>query len=172
MKNSPEFAPQTERIRVQLVGHQHIAAPPEQVFPLMCAVREYEWVDGWDTDIIYTESGISEAGAIFRIPAPHSVVGGDISVITDYEPPHRFKAVAVGAHQVAIFEGHFSANNQGHTDIRWDACFTALDETGDRMLNDFDQAAWQANLKTVGEIGMSRVLAGNVYGYSPTKIDQ
>jgi hypothetical protein len=29
---------------------QHIEAPPEHVFPLLCPVGEEDWLDGWVTN--------------------------------------------------------------------------------------------------------------------------
>jgi len=40
-------------------------ASPEVVFPLLCPVREAEWVPGWRYRLIYSESGVAEAGCVF-----------------------------------------------------------------------------------------------------------
>ncbi|MGD1149416.1 MAG: SRPBCC family protein [Thermoanaerobaculaceae bacterium] len=45
---------------------QHIEAPPERVFPLLCPVRETEWLDGWSYEMIHSESGVAEDGCVFR----------------------------------------------------------------------------------------------------------
>ena len=42
-----------------------IGAPVEKVFPLLCPVREYEWIDGWSCRLVHSESGFAEKGAIF-----------------------------------------------------------------------------------------------------------
>jgi len=42
---------------------QIIHARPDVVFPLLCPVREAEWLDGWDYKMIYSESGVVEEGA-------------------------------------------------------------------------------------------------------------
>lgn len=39
---------------------------PERIFPLLCPVLEYDWVPGWECELVYTESGVAESGAVFR----------------------------------------------------------------------------------------------------------
>lgn len=47
---------------------QRIEAPPAEVFPLICPVREAEWLDGWGDvyELIYSESGLAEKNCVFR----------------------------------------------------------------------------------------------------------
>jgi hypothetical protein len=48
--------------RVTRTYLQKIQAPPEEVFPLLCPVRETEWVRGWDPIVVYSHSGLAEPG--------------------------------------------------------------------------------------------------------------
>lgn len=45
-------------------------APPDKVFPLLCPVREKEWLDGWEYEMVYSESGLVEEGCIFTTRNP------------------------------------------------------------------------------------------------------
>jgi hypothetical protein len=49
---------------------QTIDAPPDVVFPLLCPVRETEWLDGWEYTMIYSVSGLVEEGAVFTTSNP------------------------------------------------------------------------------------------------------
>ena len=40
-------------------------ATPEKVFPLLCPVREADWIPGWRHKLIYSESGVAELGCVF-----------------------------------------------------------------------------------------------------------
>lgn len=60
MKN-PKFKPR----RITRSYRQTINAPAPNVFPLLCPVREAEWLDGWQYRMIYSESGLVEEGAVF-----------------------------------------------------------------------------------------------------------
>ncbi len=41
-------------------------APPNQVFPLFTPTGEKLWVDGWDPEAVYPESGATEEGMVFK----------------------------------------------------------------------------------------------------------
>lgn len=49
---------------------QRIFAPAEKVFPLLCPVRETEWLEDFESELIYSESGVAEEGCVFRTQAP------------------------------------------------------------------------------------------------------
>lgn len=53
---------------------QQIEAPSERVFPLLCPVREAEWLDGWfdSVEILHSASGVAEDGCVFRTKTPGS----------------------------------------------------------------------------------------------------
>ncbi|MBT8356623.1 MAG: hypothetical protein HKO79_14880 [Desulfobacterales bacterium] len=54
--------------RITKEYRQTINATPEKVFPLLCPVREADWLDGWRYNMIYSESGLVEEGAVFSTP--------------------------------------------------------------------------------------------------------
>ncbi len=60
--HSPKF-PRTTRSYTQTID-----APPERVFPLLCPVREAEWLDGWTYELLHSRSGFAEEGCVFRTP--------------------------------------------------------------------------------------------------------
>jgi len=73
------------------VTHHHTQtnqAPPEQVFPLLCPVREADWVPGWKYRLIYSQSGVAELGCIFTTPNDD---GSESTwLCTEYDPA-RFR---------------------------------------------------------------------------------
>jgi hypothetical protein len=58
----------TKPHRVTRSYTQTLAGPPEEVFPLLCPVRELDWVNGWNPDLVVTESGFSELDCVFVTP--------------------------------------------------------------------------------------------------------
>jgi len=48
---------------------QRLAAPPRRVFPLLCPVREADWIEGWDPIAVWTESGFGEPDCVFLTPS-------------------------------------------------------------------------------------------------------
>ena len=59
-------------------------APPEKVFPLLCPVREKDWLDGWEYKMIHSNSGIAEEGCVFS--TPHHGEAETIWIVTKYNP--------------------------------------------------------------------------------------
>ncbi len=43
-------------------------ASPEKLFPLLCPVREADWVPEWKYQHIYSQSGVAELGCVFTTP--------------------------------------------------------------------------------------------------------
>ena len=56
--------------RVVKAYRQTIEGTPERVFPLLCPVREVEWLDGWAYRMVHSVSGLVEPGAVFTTSAP------------------------------------------------------------------------------------------------------
>ncbi len=52
-------------VRKTLTFKQFNNAEPEKVFPLLCPVREKDWLDGWDYKMIYSRSGVIEKNCVF-----------------------------------------------------------------------------------------------------------
>ncbi|WP_432665884.1 hypothetical protein R9X47_06260 [Wukongibacter baidiensis] len=45
---------------------QTLHGKKEEIFKLLCPVREKEWLQGWDYTMIYSESGLAEKGCVFE----------------------------------------------------------------------------------------------------------
>jgi hypothetical protein len=57
------------------------------VFPLLCPVREAEWIQGWNPSLVITESGVAERDCIFT---SRSEPAEAIWYITRHEPTAGF----------------------------------------------------------------------------------
>jgi hypothetical protein len=44
---------------------QTLKGTKEEIFPLLCPVREKEWLQDWDYSMVYSESGYAEKGCMF-----------------------------------------------------------------------------------------------------------
>jgi len=54
---------------------QKLAGTLEQVFPLLCPVRECEWVSDWDPLCVISKSGVAEVDCVFVTAAePHDAI--------------------------------------------------------------------------------------------------
>lgn len=62
-------------------------AAADRVFPLLCPVRESEWLDGWQCRMVYAATGFAEEGAVFVTAAEGEA--DTTWVITRHEPAAR-----------------------------------------------------------------------------------
>lgn len=66
---------------------QSLCAPPEAVFPLLCPVREADWIVGWDPPLVISSSGVAERDCVFVTRAtPVDAVW----YVTRHEPANGF----------------------------------------------------------------------------------
>ena len=62
---------------------QNLVAGPGEVLPLLCPVREADWIEGWDPTVVFSESGLVEDGCVFMTA---SDPGPAIWFVTRHEP--------------------------------------------------------------------------------------
>jgi len=106
-------------------------APPERVFPLLCPVREADWLPQWKYRLVYSQSGVAELGCVFTTPNE----GG---------PETKFEVAFAWVRPQMLatrFEIRLSPAGQGQTRAHWRYTYTALSATGERELEGMD-AAW------------------------------
>src|SRR5208282_4130596 len=120
---------------------QNNAAPPGKVFPLLCPVREADWVPGWQYRLIYSESGVAECGCVFITPNEDRTE--TIWVVTDYDPASfriGFAWVNPGlvAAQITICLSN-SSGVLGHTSALIQYTYTGLSAEGNREVERYDQ---------------------------------
>ncbi len=59
-----------------------VPAAAERVFPLLCPIREEQWIEGWRARAVYSKSGVAEDGAIFET----RLRGRETWITSRYEP--------------------------------------------------------------------------------------
>jgi len=73
----------TKPNRVTRTFTQKLVAEPSKVFPLLCPVREADWLDGWAPLTVFSESGVAEVDCVFLTNASPRTA---IWYITRHEP--------------------------------------------------------------------------------------
>ena len=135
----------------QRVSHEYTqtnAAPPENVFPLLCPVREADWVPGWQYRLIYSKSGVAEYGCVFITPNED---GTETTwMVTDYDAASfRIGFVWVNpglvAAQIRISLSRKSPDStQAHIRYR----YTGLSREGNREVEGYDQKWFQHKMQS------------------------
>jgi hypothetical protein len=73
--------------RVLRTFTQKLCAPPSQVFPLLCPVREADWLEHWAPLSVLTHSGAAEPDCVFSTPTSSQDA---LWYITRHEPETGF----------------------------------------------------------------------------------
>ncbi len=110
----------------RVVRHEsQIGAPVEKVFPLLCPVREHEWIDGWRCRLLHSDSGFAEKGAVFTTDFREE--GDSIWTVSRYEPERAIEFVVVfpGSHVLTI-EIALAPVGPAATRLLWTCAFTSL----------------------------------------------
>ena len=123
-------------------------AAPVKVFPLLCPVREADWVPGWEYRLIYSESGVAELGCVFTTPNERGLE--TVWVVTDYDPSALRIAFAwvwpgLVAAQIRI-SLRLKSPETTEADIRYR--YTGLSEEGNREVARYDEAWFRHKMQS------------------------
>jgi hypothetical protein len=126
---------------------QRLAARPEKVFPLLCPVREADWIDGWDPPLVLSNTGVAESGCVFTTPGDE---GNDaIWVIIRHDPQAwliEFVKVTPGT-TVGRIEIQLEDAPDGGTFCYVSYAYTALSESGRAFVEAFTETRYEAFMR-------------------------
>jgi hypothetical protein len=118
-------------------------APPERVFPLLCPVREADWVPGWQYRLICSESGVAEYGCVFITPNED---GTETTwVVIDYDPATFRIAFAWVNPGLVVAQIRICLRKSGtlaspaHTSALIQYTYTGLSKEGNREVERYDE---------------------------------
>jgi len=112
--------------RKSFYAEQTLAGPPEEVFPLLCPVRESEWLAGWQCEMIHTGSGVAEQDCVFSTTDPESGKR-DVWLISRYRPPREIEFIRFDCRRVIRYTIRLEEHGEGGTVARWRQVLTAID---------------------------------------------
>jgi len=74
--------------RTVVSASQTLNAPPHDIFPLLCPVREYDWIEDWSCTMISSRSGYAELNCVFTTAQDRSDESGrrEVWIVSRYEP--------------------------------------------------------------------------------------
>lgn len=136
--------------RVSKEYTHEIAAAPVAIFPLLCPVREYDWIDGWSSEMVYSESGIAENNCVFRSSFSRGVE--ETWVVSRYEPGVLIQFVVMSPQShVMKFDISLQEAEDGATLVRFTQTFTGLSDTGNALVTDYADKGFEAVMKRLVE---------------------
>jgi hypothetical protein len=119
----------------------HLRAEPEAVFPLLCPVREYDWIDTWRCEMIHSDSGLAEPDCVFKTSFP-SDGPEDTWVVARYESPQAIEFVRTNPLRVMRYTIALRLRDRGHTEAVWTQVVTGLNDEGDRLVASMNDEAF------------------------------
>jgi hypothetical protein len=137
--------------RVSHTYTQHLIGSPEAVFPLLCPVREADWIQGWDPLLVVSNSGVAERDCAF---VTASLPSNAIWYVTRYEPTSGFVEmikVTPGVTACRLCVQLRAAASGSEADVTY--CHTSLGPEGDEFVSAFTESYylkfmqdWEARL--------------------------
>ncbi len=121
-----------------------IPAPPERVFPLLCPVREHDWIEGWRCQLLFTTSGVAELDCVFRT----DLDGDSLWTVSRYEPPLWIEfVITTDAALLSRLEIELAPEQNDHTSIRWRRVYTAVGPGGEVRLASVTEEAFESRMR-------------------------
>jgi hypothetical protein len=128
--------------RVTRRYRQSIKASPDIVFPLVCPVREAEWLDGWRHSMLFSRSGLVEEGAVFTTPGEHEPP--TVWIVTVHDNVRReveFTRFTPDS-RVCVLRIAVTADGEGRSAVDISYCYTSISEAGNAFLDGFTEQAF------------------------------
>lgn len=121
--------------RSEKSGTLQLNAPKESVFPLLCPVREYDWLEGWECDLIRSDSGYAEENCVF-IRDFYLEGAPELWVVCRYEPPVAIEFIKFAVH---FKTGRLSIRLEDTGDdtcrATWTKLYTGLSNAGNAWID-------------------------------------
>jgi len=137
--NSDHFTPK----RLTRRYTQTVEASPERVFPLLCPVREEDWLDGWRYRMIRSESGLVEEGAVFSTPGAGEP--DTVWIVTRHDPASHVVEFTRFTHEsrVCVLRIAVRPKDEGHALVDIAYTYTATSPAGNAFIEEgFTEAAF------------------------------
>ncbi|MBI5248949.1 MAG: hypothetical protein HY912_05590 [Desulfomonile tiedjei] len=124
-----------------------IAASRSEIFPLLCPVREHEWIDGWTCEMIYSETGVAENNCVFKTSFPRGVE--ETWVVSHYDTEGFEIRFAVVNPEGYVMKLDISLQERGDdsTDMSWTNNFTGLTPEGNEFIANYDGETYAAAMQ-------------------------
>ena len=139
---------------------QHLNAPPETVFPLLCPVLEVEWAPGWMPEMVISRSGVCEQDCIFITPPEMpSEPENSIWIVSKYDPGNRALEMYKVApeHTISKLEISLIGESENCTTAHISYEITAIGSSGDAFLEEFTED-WYEGFMVEWEKAMNHYL--------------
>ncbi len=131
--------------RCSLSASQLLISSPAKVFPLLCPTREYDWIENWKCDLVFSQSGFAELDCIFATNFPGDEK--DVWVVDQYQPNQVIQFIRVTENRVIRYRISLFDNANGQTTAVWEQTVTALTEAGNQYVEGLSSLEFGLKIK-------------------------
>ncbi len=128
--------------RITRTYRQTIQASPDVVFPLLCPVREVEWLEGWRCTMLFSHSGLVEDGAVFTTPGDGEA--STVWVVTRYDAVEHavdFTRFTPGS-RVCVLRIRVTPDAEGQSSVDIAYTYTSIADAGDGFIDRFTEESF------------------------------
>jgi hypothetical protein len=132
--------------RADHVYTQELHGDPDEIFPLLCPVRETEWVRGWDPTRVISETGFAEQGCVFMT---EDESGTSTWFVSNLDPKdHLIEFVRFTPGYCVVFVSiRLYPVKPGLTNAECRYQYTAVSPAGRDLVASFDEDKYTAFMK-------------------------
>ncbi len=137
--------------RVTRTWTRQIGASPDAVFPLLCPVREYDWIPTWECELLHSDSGVIEEGCVFRTDRADR--GPEVWVVAEHDPEARRIGFVVNrGHDLLLTHQVSCQEADGGSVVSWVSTLTGLTDAGNRQVEAATEEAYEQQLDVLGQL--------------------
>lgn len=123
----------------------------EEIFPLLCPVREYDWIQPWSCEIVWSDSGRAELDCVFTTNFPDDGPQ-DTWVVSRYEPPRCIEFVRVNPLRSIRYSITLLSLPNGCTRALWTQVITGLNAEGDAFVAGVTDEGFTAEMRVLEQM--------------------
>ena len=143
--------------RIVETHNEMIKGSPTKIFPLLCPVQEYKWIDNWDCEIIFSNSEGVENNCIFKeYKSAPILFGSDIPTywtVSYYDPTIYCIQFVLISDQVAITKIDVKIKEIGgdKSSVSWSIIITAICKEANNYIDKSTQNKAKMYLTVLGK---------------------
>jgi len=156
--------------RIQVTHRERVKASAEQFFSLACPVEELKWIDSWQFDMIYSESGKNENNCIFKESMSGLFVLNRPELSTCWYTTiydtgkYRFDALLLyGSVAAGKFEFHIAEEDKDFSTGLWMLTYTSLSEDGNNIIDESFKDRMLGMLTFLGKSAKHYLETGEIF---------
>ncbi|MBN1782713.1 hypothetical protein JW948_16375 [bacterium] len=139
----------TNAKRIRRIHHATYHATPEQVFPLLCPVKEYDWLEHWQCELVYSKSGVAEMDCIFK--TFFDPTEPEVWTVTRYDKNQCIQFIIANSSRFSRFTITLTPDGNGNTEAVWEEIMTSLNAKGDEALEAWSEDVYARRREDISE---------------------